>query len=332
MPNNKPDVLFLLSVDTEEEWDWEGEFPQENFSVHNTDKLPDFQAFCENLGIRPTYFVDYAVANDAASVARMINAVTDGRCEIGAHLHPWANPPFFGYTGERESHVVNLPIEQTEAKLDALLTLLQQQFGITPRSFRTGRWGINGDVLDLLVRKGITLDSSMYPFYRNEFFDCSSTPLEPYWPDFANPQRHGNQRDILEIPASVGFNHTRYAMLYKIYEWLHQPLAYRLRIPGVFWRLHLLQKIYLSPEVTSGEDMITLLESLVKKRLPVIHMYMHSSSLIDGVNGLIEQAQACELICRRIKTAVEHLCDIANVQFCTMSEASVIIRNRLQSL
>ena len=61
----KPNVLFVLTIDTEEEWQWDSEFPQHDCSVKNVEKLPAFQAFCESLGIRPTYFVDYAVANDA---------------------------------------------------------------------------------------------------------------------------------------------------------------------------------------------------------------------------------------------------------------------------
>ena len=58
----KPNVIFILSIDTEEEWLWDEEFPDDNFSVRNVDKLPDFLNFCQKLGIRTTYFVDYAVA------------------------------------------------------------------------------------------------------------------------------------------------------------------------------------------------------------------------------------------------------------------------------
>ncbi len=55
---HKQDVLFVLTIDTEEEWQWDEEFPQHNCSVGNVEKLPAFQTFCESLGIRPTYFVD----------------------------------------------------------------------------------------------------------------------------------------------------------------------------------------------------------------------------------------------------------------------------------
>jgi len=47
-------VRFLLSVDTEEEFDWGGRFPQEDCSVENIQCIPAFQEFCETIDIRPT--------------------------------------------------------------------------------------------------------------------------------------------------------------------------------------------------------------------------------------------------------------------------------------
>ena len=142
-----PDVIFILSVDTEEEWDWSGEFPQESFSVSNVKQIPRLQAFCDRLGIRPTYFTDYAVAESPDAIEILKAIVENNTCEIGAHLHPWCNPPFHGITNERESHIVNLPVSQVEEKLDKLIELLNRNFGVMPNAFRSGRWGINGEIL-----------------------------------------------------------------------------------------------------------------------------------------------------------------------------------------
>ncbi len=129
------DILFILSMDTEEEWDWNGPFPEQQCQVSNIDALPQFHRHCQQLGIRPTYFTDYAVAENEASAATL-NAILEKQdSELGAHLHPWCNPPFFGHTGERESHVVNLPSEQVVAKLDHLLQTLR-----TRREERSTRW------------------------------------------------------------------------------------------------------------------------------------------------------------------------------------------------
>jgi len=90
---SKESILFVLSVDTEEEWDWSGPFPQDHLSVENTRRISKFQSFCDRLGIKPTYFVNYAIANDPESVQRLKIPLNKGNCEIGGHLHPWCTPP-----------------------------------------------------------------------------------------------------------------------------------------------------------------------------------------------------------------------------------------------
>lgn len=116
-----PDVIFKLSVDSEEEWDCSGEFHQNNFSDSNVRQIPGLQAFCDRPGIRPAYFTDYAVADNSDAIEILKAMVENNNCEIGAHLHPWFNPPLYGITNERESHIINLPISQVEEKLDTLI-------------------------------------------------------------------------------------------------------------------------------------------------------------------------------------------------------------------
>ncbi|MDB4476063.1 polysaccharide deacetylase family protein [bacterium] len=327
-PTPKPDLLFVVSMDTEEEWDWSGPFPQGQCSVTNASKVPVFQEFCDSRGIRPTYFVDYAVAADTTAASALRPIVETDRCEIGAHLHPWANPPYDGETGELESHVVNLPIAQTEAKLDALITQLQHAFGVAPNAFRTGRWGVNGEILSLLHRKGFGIDSSMYPLFKNEYFDCERTPLKPYWPDFSEPMDQGRQRDILEFPVTVGFNHGNRPLTRGVYNTVSQPVLEPLRLVGALWQSRLLRKLYLSPEVMSGQDMLPLVDVAIAKKLPVLHMFLHSSSLLDHSEGMLSTANAMEVITQNISTLVDYAESRANLTFCTISEAATLIRQR----
>ncbi|TRX57934.1 polysaccharide deacetylase family protein [Thalassomonas sp. M1454] len=321
---NKDDVIFILTVDTEEEWDWSDEFPNDNFSVSNIFELPAFQLFCQELGIKPTYFVDYAVANntDAANVLANINPEL---CEVGAHLHPWANPPFFGETTEKSSHVVNLPIEQTQQKLDLLINKIQQNIGSTPRSFRTGRWGINGEILQLLDDKGFEVDSSIYPLYSNEFFSCESANTSPYWPNFSKPNQQGSQRKLFEIPVTCGFNRNNYSFAQKLHRAMEKPPFTWIKANGLLWHTKLLRKIYLSPELCSAKDMIKLVDLSLKKKHKVLHMYLHSSSLIEGVTGLSQDKNARESICNRIQQVIEHSKQKANIKFCTISQAKEIL-------
>ncbi len=323
----KQDVLFVLTIDTEEEWQWDDDFPQRDFSVENVERLPAFQQFCEAQGIRPTYFVDYAVASSTKGSETLRNFATSNKAEVGAHLHPWCNPPYFGETTEAESHVINLPIEQVEQKLDALNALLTEKIGIQPQSFRSGRWGISAKMLQLLASRGYSVDSSVYPFYKNDFFSCSGAPDKPYWPSFDNALSAGGQRQLIEIPVTAGFNICNFSLGERIHNTLSQPPYSWIKSVGLLWHSKLLRKIYLSPELTKTEDMIDLVDRSLENNQPVIHMYMHSSSLIDGATGLLNVEHAYTRICKRIEAVTNHLSQKANVTYCTISEASIRLRN-----
>lgn len=317
---DKPSVTFILSVDTEEEWDWSGPFPEKDFSVKNVYEIPAFQLFCQELGIKPTYLVDYAIANDPKG-AEILKNIHHEHCEIGAHLHPWANPPFYGETSEYSSHVINLPLEQVEAKLTELTRVITENIGCQPKSFRTGRWGINGDVLKLIHASGIETDSSIYPLYHHQYFSCESAPSQQYWPDFSDTNKNSSQRDIFEIPVTCGFNRSNYRLAQKLHKILESAPFTWLRANSVLWHSLLLRKLYLSPELCSANDMNRLINTALKRQENVFHMYLHSSSLIDNTTGLNNEHNARENICQRIAQVIKHLQQHANIEFCTLSQA-----------
>ncbi|NDV91340.1 WalW protein [Alteromonas sp. 345S023] len=318
--------MFVFSIDTEEEWSWEEGFPERDFELTNIKKIPQLQQLFHQLGIRPTYLVDYAVADDEASVATLKPYIDEGACEMGAHLHPWCNPPYFGPTDDKGSHVVNLPETQVKQKLDALLEKLQQQFHVAPNSFRTGRWGIDEKTLKLLAARGITVDSSVYPYYKTKYFDCYGGPLLPYWPAYKDPLAQSDQRDIFELPVTVGFNRKNFAMANRIHQLLcAYPLRW-LRSVGVAWHTRVLRKIYLCPELSKPEDMKTLVKRALDNDYPILHMFMHSSSLVDNENSFVAQENAFNAIAGSIKEVVEYISSERKVRFCTVSEAATLLQ------
>ena len=325
---DKKSVLFVLSVDTEEEWDWSGPFPQQEFSVSNVARLADFQRMCDGLGIKPTYFVDYAVADNSSAAEVLKPPVAENKCEIGAHLHPWCNPPFFGYVGEKESHVVNLPIEQVEQKLTTLINRLTEQFGAAPRAFRTGRWGIDSKVMQLLVKHGFKLDSSVYPFYQNKFYSCQGAPNLPYRPSLIDPLEVDNQGEIFELPVTAGFNHGDFALCEKLYRLISHPAINWSHLVGMAWHTRLLRKSYLSPELFDVDEMLSLCHIALNKNYPVLHMFMHSSSLIDNNNSLKGNRNAYAHISDAVRQVVTQLQQQIDIQFCTISEAATILQQR----
>ncbi|MFA7554474.1 MAG: polysaccharide deacetylase family protein [Spongiibacteraceae bacterium] len=320
-------ILFLLSVDTEEEFDWNGSFPQHDCTVENIQRLPKFQQFCDSLGIRPTYLVDYPVAANHSAAAVLKNIHASNNAEIGAHLHPWCTPPIEGGNGEKESHVINLPIELVKQKLDSLTRTIRENIGVTPTVFRTGRWGINSAVLKLVSDAGYTIDSSMYPYYSNEYFSCEHSHNKPYWPDFTTPDKKGSQRQLFELPITSGFNRAPFRFWAKVHRLLSRPGLELLHPVGLAWRTNSLRKLFLSPELSSSSDMIALATAAISADHPVIHMFLHSSTLLPGQNEFTQTEEDTQAIYMSIKHFINHLTQHADVSFCTLSEAAAILTN-----
>ncbi|MEJ2743922.1 MAG: WalW protein [Gammaproteobacteria bacterium] len=278
-------INFLLSIDTEEEWDWEGPFPEKIISMENIKMIPDFQYFLNKLGVRPSYFIDYAVADDPVACQILQDVFRDNpQAEVCAHLHPWVNPPVVPVTTEAMSHIVNLPIETVEQQLIQLTNKLECCFQYRPVSFRSGRWGINGNILRVLARLGYRVDSSVCPYYETEHFSCSKNSSAVYWPDYTFVDKPGTQRDILEIPVGAGFNRVNF-------QWVN--------------RLHVqLQKK----------------KKMIADGYYVIHMYFHSSSLLPGgSNYVASEAQKKEFL-EKIRTVVNFLKTQGDVSFLTVGE------------
>jgi hypothetical protein len=253
----------------------------------------------------------------------MLTFTANGNCEIGAHLHPWCNPPYFGEVGEAESHVVNLPVEHVSQKLDALMSSLEKSFGVKPKSFRTGRWGIDQNVIELLVKKGITIDSSVYPFYENEYFSCTDASNLPYWPDLNNPLQKGSQKTLYELPVTVGFNRRNFELANKIHTAFAKPPLSWTRFNGLAWHTNLLRKTYLCPELSSTQDMLTLCDTYISKGYSVLHMYMHSSCLLMNQNGLLgNEHNPFDFISDAVTKVVTHIKSNYDIEFCTISEAA----------
>ena len=319
---NRPAVRFILSVDTEEEFEWGGRFPQKDCDIENIKQIPKFQAFCDQLGVRPTYLVDYPVASDKPSAAIFRSIVEQGKAEVGAHLHPWCNPPLTEANGEYESHVSHLADDLIRSKLNILTDIIYTNIGVTPSSFRTGRWGTDEKVMRALVDSGYIVDSSMIPLYENDYFSFTDCSNQPYWPDLKRPCSEGEQRRIFEVPVSSGFTRSNYRLWQKIHKWLSGRMLRHLHLIGLLWRLQIVKKVYLSPELANTKDMNALVWSELQNKHTVFHMFLHSSSLLSGKSQYSRSSADVMQLYQRIEEVVQFLEQKANVTFCTISECA----------
>ena len=264
---------YVLTVDTEEEFDWSQPIRREGHGLAHLPRLAKFQSFCENEGICPVYLVDYPVATSALAADILREPVAQGRAEIGIQLHPWVNPPFEEEINEHNSFAGNLPPELERAKFTRLRQEIERNFGAVPQIYRAGRYGAGRNTARMLRDRGIAMDSSV-----RAKFDYSGEgganyryhPLVPYWLDA--------EHSVLELPLTTVY----WGILRKQGDMLY-PLMWRMpSLRGVFARLGMLERIPLTPEGIAPEEAIRGIDIALDDQLPLLVFSFHSPSLRPG--------------------------------------------------
>ena len=65
----------LLTVDTEEEFDWNAPFGRSGYGREHVSQLARFQRFCEEIGALPIYLVDWPITEAPEAVEVIADAV-----------------------------------------------------------------------------------------------------------------------------------------------------------------------------------------------------------------------------------------------------------------
>src|SRR5579863_3484068 len=116
---------LLVVVDTEEEFDWSRPLSRAETRVDHIRHQDRTQRIFERYGIVPTYVVDYPVASQESGFRPLREWRRDGKCRIGAHLHPWVNPPFEEELSPHNSYPGNLSPALEKAKLARLTETIE---------------------------------------------------------------------------------------------------------------------------------------------------------------------------------------------------------------
>ncbi|MFM7296547.1 MAG: polysaccharide deacetylase family protein [Planctomycetota bacterium] len=271
----RPTLLTVVS--TEEEFDWTGPFDPRQREVGAAKRLPQAQAAFDALGVRPTYVIDHPIATTPSSAEILRAFVREGRCEVGAHLHPWVNPPLRESPGSEASYPGNLPPELEREKLEVLVGAIEDSIGVHPRSYQAGRYGFGRSTASLLERLGFAVDLSCSPafdFSADGGPDHSRAPYQPVW--------FGERREILGVPitgACVG-SAGRWAA--GLHRYASRPALRALRAPAVLARLGLSERLRLSPEGFDLAAMLRLTRSLRRSGADVFVLSLHSPSFHPG--------------------------------------------------
>jgi len=281
-PASWPPTLVVV-IDTEEEFDWGAPFDPTSTSVANIGFQPMAQEIFDRHGVVPTYVVDYPVASTTAASSVLRGFAAAGRCEIGAHLHPWVNPPAGELLHVRYSYPGNLPPSLERQKLQVLTETITAAFGREPLVYKAGRYGIGAATPGILHELGYTVDASVVPhtdFSADGGPDFRDAPADPFMID----------GQICELPLSVHFvgRLARYGP--RLFPRLSGSTARRMRLIGCFSRLGLLSRLRLSPEGHSLADLIRQTRSAIAAGTRLFMLTYHSSSLLPGATQYVRTA------------------------------------------
>ena len=291
---------LLVVVDTEEEFDWSKPHSRSETRVDHIKHQDRAQAIFDRFGLRPTYVVDYPVASQEAGFRPLRDLLVAGKCQIGTHLHPWVNPPFDEELSVRNSYPGNLSPALEREKLRRLTAVIEENFHARPTIYRAGRYGIGAATGAILEELGYEIDTSIVPFtdFRLDGGpDFGSFDTDPFW--------FGPSGRVLEVPLTVGW----YGQLQKLGGRLQPGLMSRLgvhmHLPGIFARLKLLERIRLTPEGTTFDELQRLTAALIATGTRLFVFSYHSPSLAAGNTPYVRDAAELD----RFLALIERFCD-----------------------
>jgi hypothetical protein len=294
---------LVVTVDTEED-NW-GKYHLSKYSTENIENIIRFQDLCIKYEIKPTYLLTYQVAYQEKSVRILREIAENDLCEIGTHPHPWNTPPYDETRSEENSMLCNLPPDLQYKKIESLHETIIKNFDLFPLSFRGGRWAFNEGVAKIICQMGYKVDTSIIPFFNwapHYGIDFSRAFPSPYRFSVDNIFKLSSNGELLEVPASVGFNRVNFEMCCRVFNTVtEKPFTY-LKIEGILRRLKLLKRITLSPEDTDDGGMIELAKVMLKRNQKILNMFFHSPSLMRGHTPFIKTKSDEKEILRRIES------------------------------
>jgi hypothetical protein len=300
MSDLRPAVLVGIDTEADDQWSARG---RESIEVRNAERLPAVQRLFDRFSVRPTYLVTHEMATRAQSRAILRELAASGRCEIGAHLHPWSSPPYRPEDLRAHSYPMNLPSDLLERQLTELTQAIEAELGVRPESYRAGRNGVDGRSLRILEGLGYRVDTSVDPLFneaRKNGPSFAGAPLNPYRPAYDDVRREGFAR-ILEIPISAATLPRLAKPLEAIYASL-PPLPWR----GAARRLGL-RGVWLRPSYTSLQDMLAFASQLAREGAACFNIIFHSSELLPGGSPYTPDAQSVARFLDDLERLLAHL-------------------------
>lgn len=287
-------------VDTEEEFDWSLPHDRNSTAVKAIRQVERGQTVFDRYGMKPCYVIDYPIASHMDDNAALREIFRQKRCVIGTHLHPWVTPPHEEMVCAFNSFPGNLDSSLERTKLETMTAVITENFGRSPLCYKAGRYGLGPHTASSLYDLGYRIDLSVTPG-----FDYASQS----GPDYARatnlPFWFGPESKLLELPCTGGLCGLLGGESDKLYRAITTPLAMKLRLPGIFSRLGLLERIRLSPEGYTLEEMKRITRYLLSRGVRHFTMSFHSPSLVEGYTPYVSTVGERQAFIDRIDSYLE---------------------------
>ena len=272
-----PQPLLVTTIDAEEDFDWTRPFSLASTDVTSMRSQHLTHRIFERYDVIPTYMVDHPVASQDSGRAPLKELLQGGHCEIGSQLHPWVTPPFIEQVSPRNSYQGNLPAALEFAKIQSLTGELETVFGMTPRIFRAGRYGVGPNTGNILQHFGYEADTSVVPtwnFSGQGGPDFRQFDAKTYWFD--------RERRMLELPLSAAMVGRAAGLRPNLTSRVFSRGSERVHLPSAMARLGLLERIKLTPEGIRIDEAKRLVRYMKAAGHRVFVLTYHSPSLEPG--------------------------------------------------
>jgi hypothetical protein len=326
--------LLAMTVDTEADNQWGRGIP---LTTANVAYWEPFQRICRRHGFIPTYLLTSEIVDDPAARSLLRSWVASGDAEVGAHLHPWTTPPFldepgFSHNDTAHAFISELPIDLARAKLEYLTEQIEEKIGVSPTSFRAGRYGLNTELAAALRELGYVVDSSVTPL--TSWTGHRGLPSGSGGPDFS---AHSSEPffiegtgdpGLLEIPVTVT---ATWSLLRKHPRLVRKysrciPVRGLRRLTGRRWPPS--QPVWLHPAHFhySQEDLRRACLAQVRAHGVAI-MMVHSSELMPGGSPRTPTVRAAQKVLDRLDSFFEYVRS-RGVRGATLSGAAANVLSR----
>ncbi|WP_208617492.1 MULTISPECIES: hypothetical protein [Bradyrhizobium] len=296
------DVLrsFLITIDTEGDDIWSR---RSSVETRNASFLPRFQSLCETFGLKPTYLVNFEMANDPGFIEFGRDLIARGAGEIGMHLHAWNAPPGHRLTSNDSWHqpfLIEYPEDEIRKKIEYQTHLLEDVFGVKMLSHRSGRWALNAFYANVLRDLGFRVDCSVTPHV--DWSGIKGDPGGAGGSDYRGfPEQHywmserdiglGGGTSLLEVPMTI-INRSP-AFLTRATQACEDISDLPDRTRRYIWPLE-----WLRPNGSNLTSMLRILDIAISQDRPYVEFMTHSSELMPGGSPYFPTAESVEKLYR----------------------------------